>query len=134
MDCYNFASSKVSNETTHNYLTIKFLNAMRNKVQLIGHVGQEPEIKNLEGDKKLATITLATNDHYTNQKGERVEQTEWHRITAWGKTAEIIEKYVTKGKEIAIEGKLTHRSYDDKNGDKKYVTEIVANEILLLGK
>ena len=107
---------------------------MRNKVQLIGHVGQEPEIKNLEGDKKLATITLATNEHYTNQKGERVEQTEWHRITAWGKTAELIEKYVTKGKEIAVEGKLTHRSYDDKNGDKKYVTEIVANEILFLGK
>ncbi|MES2747574.1 MAG: single-stranded DNA-binding protein [Bacteroidota bacterium] len=107
---------------------------MRNKVQLIGHVGQEPEIKNLEGDKKIATFTLATNEHYINQKGEKVEQTEWHRVTAWGKIAEIIEKYVTKGKEIAIDGKLTHRSYDDKNGEKKYVTEIVANEILLLGK
>ncbi|MEO8533306.1 MAG: single-stranded DNA-binding protein, partial [Flavobacterium sp.] len=62
------------------------------------------------------------------------EQTEWHRVTAWGKTAEIIEKYVVKGKEIAIEGKLTHRSYDDKNGEKKYVTEVVVNEILLLSK
>lgn len=107
---------------------------MRNKVQLIGHVGQEPEIKNLEGGKKVATITVATNEHYTNQKGEKVEQTEWHRLTAWGKTAEIIEKYVTKGKEIAIEGKLTYRNYDDKNGDKKYVTEIIVNELLLLGK
>ncbi len=107
---------------------------MRNKVQLIGHVGQEPEIKNLEGGKKLASISIATNDSYTNDKGEKVEQTEWHKVIAWGKTAEIIEKYVTKGKEIAIEGKLTHRSYDDKNGDKKYITEIVAGELLLIGK
>ena len=107
---------------------------MRNKVQLIGHVGQEPEIKNLEGGKKVANITLATNEVYYNDKGEKVEQTEWHRISAWGKTAEIIENYVTKGKEIAIEGKLTHRSYEDKNGEKRYVSEVVANELLLLGK
>jgi single-strand DNA-binding protein len=107
---------------------------MRNKVQLIGHVGQEPEVKTLEGGRKLATITLATNETYTNNKGEKVEQTEWHRATAWGKTAEIIEKYVTKGKEIAIDGKLTHRSYDDKNGEKRYVTDIVINELLLIGK
>ncbi len=105
---------------------------MRNKVQLIGHVGQEPEVKNLEGGKKVANITLATNESYTNNKGEKVEQTEWHRITAWGKTAEIIEKYVTKGKEIAIEGKLTHRSYDDKDGNKRYITEVVAQELLML--
>lgn len=107
---------------------------MRNKVQLIGHVGQEPEVKTLEGGRKLATITLATNETYTNNKGEKVEQTEWHRAIAWGKTAEIIEKYVTKGKEIAIDGKLTHRSYDDKNGEKRYVTDIVINELLLIGK
>ncbi len=107
---------------------------MRNKVQLIGHVGQEPEIKEFEGGRKVANITLATNDYYTNDKGEKVEQTEWHRISAWGKVAEIIEKYVDKGKEIAVEGKLTHRSYDDKDGNKKYITEVVANDILLLGK
>lgn len=110
------------------------MNAMRNKVQLIGHVGQEPEIKSFEGGKKVANITLATNDYYTNDKGEKVEQTEWHRISAWGKLAEIIEKYVDKGKEIAVEGKLTYRSYDDKDGNKRYVTEVVANDILLLGK
>jgi single-strand DNA-binding protein len=110
------------------------MNALRNKVQLIGHVGQEPEIKNLEGGKKVANITIATNDYYTNDKGEKVEQTEWHRVTAWGKTAEIIEKYVTKGKEIAVEGKLTHRSYEDKNGDKKYISEVIVSELLLLGK
>ncbi|RKS99330.1 single-stranded DNA-binding protein [Flavobacterium sp. 123] len=110
------------------------MNAMRNKVQLIGHVGNDPEIKNLDGGKKVANLTIATNDTYKNEKGEKVEQTEWHKVVAWGKTAEIIEKYVTKGKEIAIEGKLTHRSYEDKNGEKRYITEVVANDILLLGK
>jgi len=110
------------------------MNAMRNKVQLIGHVGQEPEIKTFDGGKKVANITIATNDNYTNDKGEKVEQTEWHRVTAWGKLADIIEKYVEKGKEIAIEGKLTHRSYEDKDGVKRYVTEVVANDVLLLGK
>ncbi|WP_396210799.1 single-stranded DNA-binding protein [Flavobacterium sp.] len=110
------------------------MNALKNKVQLIGHVGQEPEIKTFEGGKKLANITLATNENYTNNKGEKVEQTEWHRITAWGKLADLIDKYVIKGKEIAIEGKLTHRSYDDKDGNKRYITEIVVTDLLLLGK
>ena len=110
------------------------MNAMKNKVQLIGYVGQEPEVKTFGEGKKVANITLATNDYYTNDKGEKVEQTEWHRVVAWGKVAELIEKYVAKGKEIAIEGKLTHRSYDDKDGNKRYVTEVVANDILLLGK
>jgi len=110
------------------------MNAIKNKVQLIGHVGQEPEIKTFDGGKKVANITIATNESYTNNKGEKVENIEWHRITAWGKVADLIEKYVIKGKEIAIEGKLTHRSYDDKEGNKRYITEIVANELLLLGK
>ena len=110
------------------------MNAIKNKVQLIGHVGQEPEIKTFDGGKKVANITIATNESYTNNKGEKVENTEWHRITAWGKVADLIEKYVIKGKEIAIEGKLTHRSYDDKDGQKRYVTEVIANELLLIGK
>ena len=110
------------------------MNAMKNKVQLIGHVGQDPEIKTFDGGKKVANITIATNDYYINDKGEKVEQTEWHRVTAWGKVADIIEKYVDKGKEVAIEGKLTHRSYDDKDGTKRYITEVVVNDILLLGK
>jgi single-strand DNA-binding protein len=110
------------------------MNAMKNTVQLIGHVGQEPEIKTFDGGKKVANITLATNEVYYKENGDKVEQTEWHKVVTWGKTADIIEKYVTKGKEIAIEGKLTHRSYDDKNGEKRYITEVVANEVLLLGK
>jgi single-strand DNA-binding protein len=110
------------------------MNAMKNKVQLIGNVGNEPEVKTFGEGKKVANITLATNDYYINDKGEKVDQTEWHRVTAWGKIADIIEKYVTKGKEIAIEGKLTHRSYDDKDGNKRFITEVVATDVLLLGK
>ncbi len=109
------------------------MSKLRNRVQLIGHVGQEPEVKTFGEGKKVANITLATNDFYRNDKGEKVEQTEWHRVVAWGKTAEIIEKFVQKGKEIAVEGKLTYRSYEDKNGEKRYVTEVVADEILLMG-
>ena len=116
------------------YTNIKYLYAMKNSVQLIGHVGQEPEIKNLEGGKKLANISIATNEVYYRDNGDKVEQTQWHRVTAWGKTADIIERFVTKGKEIGIEGKLTHRSYDDKDGNKRFVTEVIANEILLIGK
>ncbi len=108
------------------------MNTLRNKVQLIGHVGQEPEIKTFEGGKKLANITLATNEVYTNSKGEKIENTEWHRLTAWGSIADIIEKYVIKGKEIAIEGRLTHRGYEDKDGNKRFITEVVVNELLLL--
>ena len=110
------------------------MNAIKNRVQLIGNVGNDPEIKNLDGGKKLANLTIATNDSYKNDKGEKVEQTEWHKVVAWGKTVELIEKYVTKGLQIGIEGKLTHRSYDDKNGEKRYITEVVVNEVLLLGK
>lgn len=110
------------------------MNAMRNKVQLIGHVGQDPEIKTFDGGKKVANLKIATNDHFINDKGEKIEQTEWHKVVAWGKVADLIEKYVEKGKEIAIEGKLTHRSYEDKDGNKRYITEVVAHDILLLGK
>ncbi|MFY8096965.1 MAG: single-stranded DNA-binding protein [Flavobacterium sp.] len=106
---------------------------MKNRVQLIGHVGQEPEIKLVNG-KKAATLTIATNEYYYNDKNEKVEQTEWHRVNAWGKIAETIEKFVVKGKEVAIEGKLTYRSYEDKEGIKRYITEIQVTELLLLGK
>jgi single-strand DNA-binding protein len=110
------------------------MSTLRNKVQLIGHVGNDPEIKSFDGGKKLAKLNVATNESYKNDKGEKVEETQWHSLIAWGKTADIIEKYVVKGKEIAIEGKLTHRSYEDKNGEKRYVTEVVIDELMLLGK
>ena len=110
------------------------MNALRNKVQLIGNLGNDPEIINLESGKKLAKMTIATNESYKNDSGEKVTDTQWHHVIAWGKTAEIVEKYLTKGKEVAIEGKLTHKSYEDKSGEKRYVTEIVANDLLMLGK
>lgn len=109
------------------------MNTMKNRVQLIGHVGNDPEVKSFEG-RKVANLNIATNEFFTNKKGEKVEQTEWHRLVAWGTTAEIIEKYVTKGKEIAIEGKLSTKSYDDKEGNKRYITEVVISEIMLFGK
>ncbi len=108
------------------------MNALRNKVQLIGRVGQDPEITNLDAGKKRAKFSIATNENYSNAKGEKIENTDWHNVVAWGKTAEIIEQFVTKGKEIAIEGKLTTRTWDDKEGIKHYMTEVVCNELLLL--
>ena len=109
------------------------MNTLRNKVQLIGNLGSNPEIITLDSGKKLAKLSLATNESYKNAQGEKITNTEWHNLVAWGNTADIIEKYVVKGNEIAIEGKLTTRSYEDKEGAKKYTTEVVVNEILLLG-
>ena len=84
-------------------------------------------------DKKLAKFSIATNDSYKNASGEKITDTQWHNVIAWNKTAEIVEKYLTKGNEIAVEGKLTSRSYENKEGVKKYITEIVVNELLMLG-
>ncbi|MCW8982142.1 MAG: single-stranded DNA-binding protein [Altibacter sp.] len=109
------------------------MSTLRNKVQLIGNLGNDPEILTLESGKKLAKFSIATNESYKNQKGERVTDTQWHNVVAWGKTAEIVESYVTKGKEVAVEGKLTTRSWDDKDGNRRYTTEVVCNELLLLG-
>jgi len=110
------------------------MNTLRNKVQLIGHVGNSPEILTLESGKKLAKFSIATNETYRNNKGEKITDTHWHNIIAWGKTAELVESYVPKGKEIGVEGKLTTRSYEDKEGIKRYITEVVCSELLLLGK
>ena len=107
--------------------------ALKNKVQLIGNLGNAPEVKTLESGKKMARFSVATNESYRNAKGEKVTATQWHNLIAWGKVAEIVEKFLTKGKEVAIEGKLINRSYNDKEGNKKYVTEIQVNELLLLG-
>jgi single-strand DNA-binding protein len=109
------------------------MNSLKNRVQLIGHLGMNPEIKTLESGKKLAKFSLATNDYYKNAKGEKIEETEWHNIIAWNKTAELAEMFLEKGKEVAIEGKLTTRSWDDEKGNKRYIPEVVCNEILFLG-
>ncbi|MCW3088316.1 MAG: ssb [Sediminibacterium sp.] len=107
---------------------------MRNKVQLIGHLGQAPEIRTVADGKKVAQLNVATNESYKNIKGEKVTETQWHTVIAWGKLAEIAEKYLVKGIEVAIEGKLVNRNYTDKGGVKRYVTEIQANELLILTK
>ena len=110
------------------------MQTLRNNVQLIGNLGQDPEIINLESGKKLAKFSLATNESYKDKNGEKVEQTYWHNIVAWGKTADIIENFVSKGKEVAITGKLTNRSWEDKEGNKRYTTEVVCNELLMMSK
>ena len=108
------------------------MNALHNKVQLIGNLGLDPEVKLLDGGKKLAKVSIATNETYKNAKGERVTETQWHNLIAWGKTAEIVEKFLKKGSEIAVEGKLINRNYTDKEGIKRYVTEIEVSEVLML--
>lgn len=106
---------------------------LKNNVRLMGNLGAAPEIKNIADNKKLAKFSLATNEIYKNEKGEKVTETYWHNIVVWGKLAGIAEKYLQKGSEVAVEGKLTNRSYTDKEGNKRYVTEILASEILMLG-
>jgi single-strand DNA-binding protein len=108
--------------------------ALKNKVQLIGNLGQNPEIKTFDGGRKLAKFSIATSESYRNVNGEKVNETQWHNLVAWGKLADIVEKYVTKGSEVAVEGKLTYRTYNDKDGNKKYYTEIQVNELLMLGE
>lgn len=110
------------------------MSTLRNRVQLIGHLGQDPEIKTLDSGRKLAKFTMATNDSFVNKEGERIENTEWHNIVAWGKTAEIVEKFLNKGREVMIVGKITYRQYETDKGEKRYFTEIVADELLMLGK
>ena len=109
------------------------MTTLRNSVRLIGRVGQTPEIKNLDNGRKLAKLSIATNEVYFNKEGEKITQTYWHNLIAWGKTAEIIENYVEKGKEIAVEGKLINRTYDAQDGSKRYITEVQINELVMLG-
>ena len=106
---------------------------LRNNVQLIGNLGMNPEVKTLESCSTVAKFSIATSDRYKNNKGEQVEDTTWHNVVAWGKTAEIAEKYLKKGSQVAVDVKLTNRSYEAKDKTKRYVTEILVNEILLLG-
>ncbi len=110
------------------------MNALRNSVRLIGHLGDDPKVRKLDSGKTLANFTIATNEVYRDQNGNQQSETTWHRLVAWGKQAEIVEKYMKKGAEIAVEGKLTNRTYEDKSGEKHYITEIVVNSLLMLDK
>jgi single-strand DNA-binding protein len=110
------------------------MNALRNKVQLIGRLGQEPEIVTFNDGNKMAKFSLATDDSYKDKEGQKVERAYWHNIVVKGGLVTVVESYVKKGQEIAVEGKLTNRSWDDKDGNKRYVTEILVNELLMFGK
>ena len=110
------------------------MNNLRNKVQLIGHLGNDPELRNLKGDKKVMQVSIATKETYRNAKGDKVVDTQWHRLVAWNKTAENMATFLKKGSEVAIQGKLQHESYTDKDGNKRNVTRILVTEFMLLGK
>lgn len=106
---------------------------LRNSVQLIGNVGSAPEVKTLTTGRVKASCSMATNSSYKNQKGEKIEETQWHNLVFWGKLAEIVSEHLKKGNEIAIEGKLVHRAYDNAQGEKRYITEITVNDMVMLG-
>jgi single-strand DNA-binding protein len=109
------------------------MKTLRNRVQLIGNLGNDPEIINTEAGRKIAKFSIATNEVFKNSEGDKETNTEWHRVVCFGKTAEIVESYLAKGKEVAIDGKLTHNSWEDKEGNKRFNTEVVCNELLMLG-
>lgn len=105
---------------------------LRNSVQLIGRLGKDPEVKTFDSGKSKASFSIATSDAYKNQQGEKVEDTQWHNLVIWGKLADVAGKYLKKGAEVAVEGKLIHRSYEA-NGERKYITEINVNDFVMLG-
>lgn len=110
------------------------MNNLRNRVQLIGNLGQDPEIKTLESGKRVAKFTMATKEEFKNTDGQKISESTWHNIVAWNSLADIASKYLKKGQEVAVEGKIAYRSYEDKNGTTKYITEIVLNDLALLRK
>jgi single-strand DNA-binding protein len=109
------------------------MNTLRNSVKLIGRLGQDPEVKLLDKGNKVATFSLATSDSYITEDGSKKEQTQWHNIVVWGNLAVICEKYLKKGKEIAIDGRLAYRTWEDKNGIKHYKSEVIASDLVFVG-
>jgi single-strand DNA-binding protein len=110
------------------------MKTLRNSVQLIGNLGMDPEVKETTNGRKLAKLSLATTETYRNKQGEKVSDTQWHNLIIWGGLADIAQKFLKKGKQIAVEGKLTNRNYDDKEGKHRYITEIIVNDLVMLGK
>ncbi len=119
---------------TNKQLKIKIMMTIKNRVQLVGNLGANPEVKTLESGNKVARFSVATSEYYTNKKGEKISETHWHNVVVWGKLAAIAQQLLQKGTEVAIDGKLSTRHYTDKSGSKKYITEVVASELLLLTK
>lgn len=111
-----------------------FMNSLKNSVQLIGRLGKEVDLYNFDSGSIKASFSLATNEFYKNNKGEKTQDTQWHNVVAWGKLAENMKSFLDKGSEVLVKGKLVSRTYEDKSGDKKYITEIVANEFLTMDK
>lgn len=109
------------------------MNSLKNSVRLVGALGMDPEVKTFDTNKKLAKLSLATNDSYKNDKGEKITDTQWHNLVIWGAQAQIAGDLLKKGDEIVVEGRLSNRSYVDKDGNKKYVSEIIVNEFLKVG-
>lgn len=109
------------------------MSTLRNSVRLTGFVGADPEVKSFGDQKKVARVRIATNEVYRDINNQKIEQTQWHQLVCWGRQADIAEKFIQRGKEIAIEGKLSSHSYEAKDGTKRYVTEVIVNEIVLLG-
>ena len=110
------------------------MNNLVNKVTLIGNLGANPEVRTTAGGKQLALMSLATTENFIKQDGTRKSETQWHNCVAWGNLATIAEKYLVKGKQVAVEGKLVHRSYEDGKGDKRYITEVVLTDLVMVGQ
>jgi single-strand DNA-binding protein len=108
------------------------MNSLKNSVRLVGNLGMDPEVKNFDNNKKLARFSIATNESYKNDKGEKVTETQWHNLVVWGAQAKLAGDFLKKGDEVAIEGKLSNKSYIDKDGNKRYVSEVVVNEFMKL--
>jgi single-strand DNA-binding protein len=110
------------------------MNSLRNSVQLIGNLGKDPEMTTLEKGKKITRATIATNESYKSSNGDKVTETQWHNLVAWDAKAEFMEKYLKKGHEVIIKGRISNRSYEDKSGVTKYISEIIVSEIVKLTK
>jgi single-strand DNA-binding protein len=127
---------KVSNGGNKQIINLKFtdMSTLKNSVNLIGNLGQNPEVTNLDKGGKLARFSVATNDRYKDKNGDWKDRTEWHNVIAWGKTAELCSKLLKKGSNVAIKGKLENDSYEDKEGNKRYVTRIQLREFMLVNR
>lgn len=108
------------------------MTSLRNSVRLVGHLGMDPEVKSFDNNRLLTKFSIAINETYKNDKGERITETQWHNLIAWGNQAKFIGDYLKKGDEVAIEGKLSNKSWVDKDGNKRYMTEVIINDLIKL--